>query len=68
MNDEEILEEAKKIVMIEKKVSASLLQRKLQIGYFRAANVLDLLEEQGIIGKHNGAKPREVFIKDVANN
>lgn len=43
------------------KASASYLQRRLRIGYARAARLLDLLEEQGIIGPGDGAKPREVL-------
>lgn len=64
---DEYYQEAKKIVIEAKKASASLLQRKLRIGYARAARLLDLLEEQGIIGPSDGAKPREVYI-DVATN
>ena len=45
------------------KVSASLIQRKYRIGYNRAARIIDLLEERGIIGPQNGSKPREVLIK-----
>ena len=45
------------------KVSASLLQRKFRLGYNRAARIVDLLEERGIIGPQNGSKPREVLVK-----
>ena len=45
------------------KASASLLQRKFKLGYNRAARIIDLLEERGIIGPQNGSKPREVLIK-----
>lgn len=45
------------------KVSASLLQRRFRLGYNRAARIVDLLEERGIIGPQNGSKPREVLIK-----
>ncbi len=45
------------------KVSASLLQRKFRLGYNRAARIVDILEERGIIGPQNGSKPREVLIK-----
>lgn len=45
------------------KISASLIQRKYRIGYNRAARIVDLLEERGIIGPQNGSKPREVLIK-----
>ena len=45
------------------KISASLIQRKYRIGYNRAARIVDLLEERGIIGPQNGSKPREVLVK-----
>ena len=45
------------------KVSASFLQRKYRLGYNRAARIIDLLEERGIIGPQNGSKPREVLVK-----
>ncbi len=48
------------------KASASLLQRRLSIGYARAARILDILEENGMIGPANGAKPREIFINAEA--
>ncbi|MDE6292868.1 MAG: hypothetical protein K2L98_04220, partial [Bacilli bacterium] len=44
-------------------VSASLLQRRFRLGYNRAARIVDLLEERGIIGPANGSKPREVLVK-----
>jgi len=50
------------------KVSASLLQRRFRLGYNRAARIVDLLEERGIIGPPNGSKPREVLIKLEGNN
>lgn len=45
------------------KISASLIQRKYRLGYNRAARIIDLLEERGIIGPQNGSKPREVLFK-----
>ena len=45
------------------KISASLIQRKYRLGYNRAARIVDLLEERGIIGPPNGSKPREVLVK-----
>jgi len=45
------------------KVSTSLLQRRFRLGYNRAARVVDLLEERGIVGPQNGSKPREVLVK-----
>ncbi len=49
------------------KISASLLQRRFKVGYNRAARIVDLLEERGIVGPQNGSKPREVLVK-VENN
>ena len=45
------------------KASSSLIQRRFRLGYNRAARVIDLLEERGIIGPANGSKPREVLVK-----
>jgi len=59
--DEELLQMAIVEVKRAKKASASLLQRRLRIGYARAARVLDILEDQGIVGPSDGAKPREVY-------
>lgn len=61
-DDDELLGEAKEVILSAGKASASLLQRRLKIGYARAARILDLLEEQGIIGPADGAKPREILI------
>jgi S-DNA-T family DNA segregation ATPase FtsK/SpoIIIE len=56
-----VYQEAKRLVLETRKASASFLQRKLRIGYARAARLLDMLEERGIVGPADGAKPREVF-------
>ena len=50
------------------KISASLIQRKFRLGYNRAARIVDLLEERGIIGPPNGSKPREVLVKLEKHN
>ncbi|MDD3735119.1 MAG: DNA translocase FtsK [Candidatus Pacebacteria bacterium] len=63
--DDELYGEAKRLVIETKKASASFLQRKLGIGYARAARLLDMLEEEGIIGPSQGAKPREVYWQDT---
>jgi S-DNA-T family DNA segregation ATPase FtsK/SpoIIIE len=60
-DEDPLFEEVKKIVLETKKASASFLQRRLRIGYSRAARLIDMLEEQGIVGAADGAKPREVF-------
>lgn len=58
-----LLEEAKEIIMRYDKASASLLQRRLSVGYARAARILDQIEEMGVIGPGEGAKPRDVLIR-----
>jgi len=58
-----LYEEAKQIVLEHRRASASLLQRRLSIGYARAARLLDTLESEGVIGPAQGAKPRRVLIK-----
>mgnify|MGYP001560054188 CR=1 FL=1 len=62
-DDDSLLQEAKIVVIQAKKASASLLQRRLRIGYARAARLLDFLEGKGIVGPGDGAKPREVYFK-----
>ncbi len=64
--EDELLGEAKNVVVQAGKASASLLQRRLRVGYARAARLLDILEEQGIVGPADGAKPREVFVDEGA--
>jgi DNA segregation ATPase FtsK/SpoIIIE, S-DNA-T family len=60
-----MFDDAKNIVLETKKASASYLQRRLGIGYARAARLLDEMEEAGIVGPSNGAKPREVFLEHL---
>lgn len=59
--DDELYHEAIKVVTEAQKASASLLQRRLSIGYARAARLLDIMEDKGVIGPGDGAKPREVY-------
>ncbi|MEK7183921.1 MAG: DNA translocase FtsK 4TM domain-containing protein [Patescibacteria group bacterium] len=59
--DDDMYEQAKETVINAGKASASLLQRRLRVGYARAARLLDLLEDQGVIGPADGAKPRDVL-------
>jgi len=61
-SDDELLSDAKEVIVQAGKASASLLQRRLKVGYARAARLLDLMEEQGIIGPADGAKPRDLLI------
>lgn len=62
-NDDELYEDARTTVIEAGKASTSFLQRKLGIGYARAARLIDILEERGVIGPGSGAKPRDVLIK-----
>ena len=61
-NDDPLYNEIVEFVIMTGKASASLLQRKFKLGYNRAARIIDLLEERGIIGPQNGSKPREVLV------
>lgn len=66
--EDPLYEEAKNLVIEADKASASFLQRRLRIGYARAARLLDLMEARGVIGPGDGAKPREILIKNNTNN
>lgn len=59
--DDELYEDARAVVMEAGKASTSYIQRKLKVGYSRAARLIDLLEERGVIGPGDGAKPREIL-------
>jgi len=61
-DEDELMAEAQEIIIKAGKASTSLLQRRLSIGYGRAAKILDMLEDAGIIGPSNGSKPREILI------
>jgi len=67
-DDDELYEEAREIVMSAGKASTSYLQRKLKVGYARAARLIDMLEERGVVGPGSGAKPREVIGATNTNN
>ena len=60
--EDPLLGEAQRVVIEAKKASASLLQRRLRVGYARAARLIDMLEERGIVGPGEGAKPREILV------
>jgi S-DNA-T family DNA segregation ATPase FtsK/SpoIIIE len=60
--EDDMFEEAKEVVIQAGKASASLLQRRLRVGYARAARLLDILESEGTIGPADGAKPRDVMV------
>ena len=61
---DEFFKQAVEVVCQYDRASASLLQRRLRIGYARAARLLDTLEEAGVVGQGEGAKPRDVLVKN----
>jgi S-DNA-T family DNA segregation ATPase FtsK/SpoIIIE len=70
-NDDELVEAAVQIIRETQRASTSSLQRRLRIGYTRAARVMDVLEERGIVGPARGSDPREILIDldgEVPNN
>ena len=62
-DDDKLYNDVVAFVVEQQKASASLLQRGFKVGYNRAARIIDLLEQRGIIGPTNGSKPREVLVK-----
>jgi S-DNA-T family DNA segregation ATPase FtsK/SpoIIIE len=63
--EDDLYEDARATVMEAGKASTSYLQRKLGVGYARAAKLIDMLEERGVVGPGNGAKPRDVLEKPM---
>jgi len=61
-DDDELYGEAVEVVRSAQKASASLLQRRLKVGYARAARLLDIMEERGVVGPGEGAKPRDILL------
>ncbi|MBD3380456.1 MAG: DUF87 domain-containing protein [Candidatus Omnitrophica bacterium] len=62
---DDLYDEAVKIVVTTKQASVSMVQRKLRVGYTRAARMIDIMEEEGIVGPYNGSKPRDILIEDI---
>ena len=58
---EELLPDAVEVLRSTKRASTSMLQRRLRIGYNRAARIMEILEARGIVGPENGAQPREIL-------
>lgn len=63
LSDEQLVEQAIQIIQETGKASASLFQRRMKLGYARAARIVDMLEERGIVGPVMGSKPREIYIE-----
>ncbi|MEK7603182.1 MAG: FtsK/SpoIIIE domain-containing protein, partial [Patescibacteria group bacterium] len=64
-SDEPIFKDAVRVVVEARKASTSLLQRRLRIGYGKAARIIESMEEQGIVGPADGSRPREVLVSSV---
>ncbi|MDP2696060.1 MAG: DNA translocase FtsK [bacterium] len=67
-SDDELFDDSVRVIKDAGKASASLLQRRLKIGYARAARLLDIMEAKGIVGPADGAKPREVYGTDTSDD
>ncbi len=63
-DDEELFQQALDVLKSTKRASTSMIQRRLRIGYNRAARIMDLMEDKGIVGPENGSSPREI-LKDL---
>ena len=61
-NDDELYDEAAKLVIQERQASASFLQRRMRVGFSRAARLIDMMERDGLLGPAQGSKPREVLV------
>ncbi len=60
--DDSFFEQAVRLVVNNGQASTSMLQRRFRIGYTRAARIVEMMEERGIVGALNGAKPREILV------
>jgi S-DNA-T family DNA segregation ATPase FtsK/SpoIIIE len=60
-DDEELYKQAVEVIKTTRRASTSMLQRRLRIGYNRAARIMELMEEKGLVGPENGAQPREIL-------
>jgi S-DNA-T family DNA segregation ATPase FtsK/SpoIIIE len=61
-DDEELFKQAVEVLKASRRASTSMLQRRLRIGYNRAARIMELMEEKGLVGPENGAQPREILV------
>jgi S-DNA-T family DNA segregation ATPase FtsK/SpoIIIE len=62
---DDMYKDALRVVIESRKASTSLLQRRLRVGYARAARIIEEMEEQGVIGPADGARPREVLVSSI---
>ena len=62
---DDLFDEAVNIVLQTKQASVSMIQRRLRVGYTRAARMIDIMEAEGIVGPYNGAKPREILVDSI---
>lgn len=63
--DDELIDQATQLVRMENTCTTSLLQRRLKLGYSKAAHLIDLLEQRGVVGPYRGSAPREVLPYDI---
>jgi S-DNA-T family DNA segregation ATPase FtsK/SpoIIIE len=61
-NDEELFQRALEVLKTTRRASTSMIQRRLRIGYNRAARIMDLMEDKGIVGPENGSSPRDILV------
>lgn len=59
--DDDLAPDAIEVIRASKRASTSMLQRRLKIGYNRAARIMEILEAEGIVGPENGSEPREIL-------
>jgi len=63
---DEIYDEAVRVILETRQASVSILQRRLGLGYTRAARIIDMMEQEGIVGAYQGSKPREILVEGKA--
>ena len=61
-DDEDLYQQAIEVLKSSKRASTSMLQRRLRIGYNRAARIMEIMEEKGVVGPENGSSPREILV------
>ena len=65
MERDELYDDAVRVVLETRQASVSVLQRKLRLGYGRAARIIDMMEQEGIVGSYQGSKPREILVDRI---